>query len=105
MRSEVAAGRFDEALYRLIFRREIALPLLRDRADLSQVIQGAVTAINQRHGNIIRFSDEAFGALLAYSWPGNLQELQGILSMVMSSVEKSVDLKDLPWKIKKSYLS
>lgn len=104
LRAEVAAGRFDENLYRLISRREIALPLLRDRSDFLQVIQRVVTAVNKRYGLSVGLSDEALAALLAYSWPGNLQELLGVLSMAMRLAEGKVLWEALPAKIKKAYI-
>lgn len=104
LRALVAAGLFEESLYRLISRREIALPLLRDRADLSQIIQRVLLAVNHYYGLSIGLSDEVLEKLLAYAWPGNIQELYGILAAVIPSADKVVTLVQLPLKIKKASL-
>ena len=102
LRAAVAAGRFSESLYRLISKREITVPSLRDR-DVADVIQRTLTLVNTRLGRNAALDDEAYALLLAYSWPGNLQELYGVMHAVLAAYNVPLITANLlPDKIKKA---
>jgi DNA-binding NtrC family response regulator len=69
----------------------ISLPPLRDRKeDIPLLVQHFIGKYNHRLGkNIERVDDEALQILLAYSWPGNIRELENLM-------ERSVLFADGP---------
>jgi transcriptional regulator with PAS, ATPase and Fis domain len=72
-------GRFREDLYYRLHVVELLLPPLRDRGrDIIVLAETLLTRISQRLGigTELRFSPEAYEAMLAYRWPGNVRELE-----------------------------
>ena len=59
----------------------IKVPALRDRiADLPLISQAILDKMNQKLGKQIRqLSPESLVEMMAYSWPGNIRELQNLL--------------------------
>lgn len=82
-------GRFRPDLYYRLNVFEIKLPPLRDRIDdLPLLVQHFLThARLELDKSVSTIADEALAALSAYSWPGNIRELQ---SAVKQAVLKSV---------------
>lgn len=81
MEKEVLAGRFrQDLLYRLNVIK-LDLPPLRERLeDLQLLIDYFIGMLNQEKGrDIAGVSEEVMRMLLAYDYPGNVQELQNIL--------------------------
>lgn len=78
---EVAAGRFREDLYYRLHVIPIAMPALRDRGeDVVRIAQGFLREYAVEEGKDLNsFSDGARQALLEYSWPGNVRQLQNII--------------------------
>jgi transcriptional regulator with GAF, ATPase, and Fis domain len=78
---EVAAGRFRADLYyRLnVFPIELA-PLRERREDIEPLLRHFVQRLSKRLGKPIRqVRPEDLAALQAYSWPGNIRELEHVL--------------------------
>ena len=79
--AEVAAGRFREDLYYRLHVVPIAMPPLRERGD--DVLEIAETLLkrfaNEEGKSLSRFSEEVLRRLRAYSWPGNVRQLENVL--------------------------
>ncbi|XYI00294.1 sigma 54-interacting transcriptional regulator [Sorangium sp. So ce1128] len=82
LREEVARGRFREDLYYRISVIEIRLPPLRDRPDdIPAIAQAIVEKLAARQGRpAFRLSRGALRRLATYGWPGNVRQLENVLS-------------------------
>jgi DNA-binding NtrC family response regulator len=89
LQAEVAAGRFREDLYYRLNVIQIRLPPLRERReDIPLLVQHFLGRFNERLGKKVTGVDpDAMAALLAWSWPGNIRELENV-------VERGVLLSD-----------
>jgi DNA-binding NtrC family response regulator len=99
LRSLVQEGRFREDLFYRLGMLEISLPRLADRKeDLALLERFFVEKYTKQYGKKVNgITRRAQACLAAYSWPGNIRELEGVLSLaVMMAQEDVVDLKDLP---------
>jgi transcriptional regulator with GAF, ATPase, and Fis domain len=81
LREEVKAGRFREDLYFRLNVFPIHIPPLRDRRDdIPLLLNYFLRRYNQRHGRAVAgFTTRAVRALLNYSFPGNIRELQNLI--------------------------
>ena len=82
---EVAAGRFRADLYyRLnVFPIELA-PLRERREDIEPLLRHFVQGLSKRLGKPVRLVRPAdLAALQAYSWPGNIRELEHVLEQAI----------------------
>jgi len=81
LEQEVEAGRFREDLYYRLAVVVITLPPLRERGeDIALLAQHFLEQFGreyQRSG--CRISEEAYAALLAYTWPGNVRQLRNVI--------------------------
>lgn len=78
---EVSAGRFREDLLFRLNVVSLVLPPLRDRqGDIPPLVQHCVEKYNRIMNRSVKgVSDEAMQILMAYSFPGNVRELENIL--------------------------
>jgi DNA-binding NtrC family response regulator len=88
----VAEGRFREDLYYRLNVVPIRLAALRDRSeDVPALVAHFLARFNQRLGKSLEgVLPEAMAALQAWSWPGNIRELENVM-------ERAVLLADGPW--------
>jgi transcriptional regulator with PAS, ATPase and Fis domain len=99
LKEEVAAGRFREDLYfrlRVLF---IEIPPLKDRKeDIPLLVDHLVERLSLRTGKRIRGVDaEVMELLMAYSYPGNVRELENILEHAFVMCEEdSIGIRHLP---------
>jgi PAS domain S-box-containing protein len=99
---EVAAGRFREDLFYRLNVIRLALPPLREReGDLSLLIRHFINQFAVANGkNINKISPLAMRALLAYSYPGNIRELENVLQLAVTMAEgETIQLVDLPARL------
>lgn len=106
---QVASGAFREPLYRWLSGGIVAVPPLRERlgdvaALARQMLAGSAAAAGARTGagpgagpsTPLGLADEALLALQRYRWPGNVAELQAVLSraalLSVGGVIRSEDL-------------
>jgi DNA-binding NtrC family response regulator len=95
-------GEFREDLYYRLSVVPILLPPLRDRRDdIPLLAAHFLETLGHRQGAIKQtFSSAAIKALKAYTWPGNVRQLQHVVEqcMVLTPTERidSADLPDLP---------
>ncbi len=87
----VTAGRFRQDLFYRLNVVQIQLPPLRERReDIPALVQHFLARYNQRLGKDVGVRGEDLAKLLAWSWPGNIRELENV-------VERGVLLSDGEW--------
>ncbi|MGB9431582.1 MAG: helix-turn-helix domain-containing protein, partial [Candidatus Acidiferrum sp.] len=99
LRSLIKEGKFREDLYFRLGMIEINLPRLVDRKEDIQLLERfMVEKYSKQYGKKINgITRRAQTCLSAYSWPGNIRELENVLSLaIMMAEENVIDLSDLP---------
>ena len=99
LKKGVAQGSFREDLYFRLNVVQIALPDLMERQeDIPLLIQYFLSRFSQRFAKKISgFDQAARDVLLAYSFPGNVRELQNIIERAVALAEAdTLTLADLP---------
>jgi DNA-binding NtrC family response regulator len=102
LEAEIAAARFRKDLFYRLDVFEIRIPPLRERVeDILPIARAAVASLARGEGRPApELSPALERALLRYSWPGNVQELLGVLQrMLILSPGISLDLAMLPERI------
>jgi transcriptional regulator with PAS, ATPase and Fis domain len=100
----IAAQEFREDLYFRLNVIPILIPPLRDRdGDIERLLNYALDKFNKLLGKrILRFSQEALGALLNYGWPGNVRELENVVEYAVNmEMGEEIKKENLPDKILK----
>jgi len=101
LEAAMAKGKFREDLYYRVKVVHIKIPSLRERAeDIPLLVSHYLKILRRRHGGKKTVSEEAFAALVDYSWPGNIRELFNALEQayVMSASDR-IDGKNLPEEV------
>ncbi|MBP9561114.1 MAG: sigma-54-dependent Fis family transcriptional regulator, partial [Syntrophorhabdaceae bacterium] len=80
--SMVREGKFREDLYFRLSVATIKMPPLRERKDdIPLIVKYLIKKINAEIGNKIKQVEEkAMDRLLTYPWPGNIRELENVLT-------------------------
>jgi transcriptional regulator with PAS, ATPase and Fis domain len=97
-----AAGQFPQELALMLSAMVIELPPLSQRLeDLPLIAQAFVEAENAQAGKQISgFTEEALHCLLAYPWPGGMDELQAVVREAHArAVGWHITLQDLPQRV------
>ena len=77
----VSSGDFDARLYGLLAATVIRICPLRERAeDIPEIAEAMLARLTQPQGIARRFSPAAMTRLREYHWPGNLSQLQTVVS-------------------------
>jgi len=98
----VAAQHFRADLYYRLSVASVRLPPLRERpADIVPLARHFITVYRTRLSlQDVTLSDEAQAALLGYSWPGNIRELENVIHFALivcrDEVIRAEDIKLLP---------
>lgn len=94
--AEVKAGRFRADLYYRLKGIHITLPALRERSDILTL----AVHLLQKHASPCPFlSEAAQRKLIAYSWPGNIRELNGILMQAVFLADgQAIDAEHLAFE-------
>jgi DNA-binding NtrC family response regulator len=95
----IREGKFREDLFYRLGMIEIQLPRLADRKEDLQLLERFMLEryAKQYEKKIHGITRRAQTCLSAYSWPGNIRELENVLSLaVMMAEDAVIDLKDLP---------
>ena len=94
LQAMVREGAFREDLYYRLNVVAISLPPLRERpTDIPLLVKHFLTSIAKRTGGEEKvLADEAVDALMSYSWPGNIRELQNEVERlcIMSGEETAI---------------
>lgn len=94
---EVAEGRFRLDLYYRLNVFPITLPSLRERIeDVPALAQHFLNVFNRKAGKkITGFSEKTMKNMMAYSWPGNIRELEHLIERGVLLARSTV-IEDLP---------
>jgi PAS domain S-box-containing protein len=94
----VEESTFREDLYYRLAVIKIGIPSLRERKeDIHLYISNAVSKIGKRLGKDVSVTPRAIKVLTAYSYPGNIRELENIIELcLVSDEDRIIDLNDLP---------
>ncbi len=96
---EVAEGRFREDLfYRLDVVRVTVPPLRERREDIPLLVDHFLAQFRASLGKNVRgVADDALAKLVAYTWRGNVRELENVIERaVILANEERITLRDLP---------
>ncbi|CAM5480827.1 sigma-54-dependent Fis family transcriptional regulator [Thauera mechernichensis] len=84
----VRAGQFREDLYYRVNGLTAALPPLRERTDLRQLVRRLIDASrNHPEPRAITVDASAMRLLEAYAWPGNIRQLQNVLEVALALLD------------------
>jgi two-component system, NtrC family, response regulator AtoC len=103
LKREIDAGRFRGDLYYRLNVVPIQLPPLRERrTDVPLLVDHFLGIHAQRFKKpTSAFSDEARDALVNYSWPGNIRELENVIERcVLLSDSDVIELGNLPLELR-----
>ncbi|MBI1389319.1 MAG: AAA domain-containing protein [bacterium] len=86
-----AAGEFSEELFFLLNRFTVALPALRRRIeDIPILAREMLARLSRERGEEpIRITEETMKALMEHAWPGNLRELENVLTYALQMAGKN----------------
>ena len=99
LRALIREGRFREDLFYRLGMIEISLPRIVERKeDIHLLERFMVEKYAKQYGKTIQgITRRAQTCLSAYSWPGNIRELENVISLaVMMTDNNVIDLGDLP---------
>jgi two-component system response regulator AtoC len=102
LQQEVDEGRFREDLYYRINVMKIHLPPLRERrGDIPLLVGYFINLFNEKLGKDIEgLSSQAMPLLMAYSWPGNIRELENVIERaILLGKGRWITPADLPQSI------
>lgn len=105
LEEEVKAGRFREDLFYRLNVIRIQMPSLRERKDdIPLLINSFLKKFSEENNkNIKGFDNRSKAALMKYSWPGNIRELENCIesACVLCSGDE-ITISDLPASIRES---
>ncbi len=88
LREMVALGNFREDLYYRLNVVSIEIPPLRERKeDIPLLVLHFLGKINKRYQFSKRFAPTMIDHFLAYSWPGNIRELENVIERMLVMTE------------------
>jgi transcriptional regulator with GAF, ATPase, and Fis domain len=97
LKAEVAAGRFREDLFYRLNVFPITLPKLIERREaILPLAAFFVAKFTQAFGKKISgFTASAKSALMEYTWPGNIRELQNVIERAVILASEEIDIHHL----------
>lgn len=104
LEAQVDEGTFDDELFYRVASLPVTLPPLRERAeDIPALVKDIVhhTANPTFPSNQIEFTDDALQALSAHYWPGNISELNQVISKIVATTEtRVISSRQLPMRLR-----
>jgi DNA-binding NtrC family response regulator len=97
-------GLFKQELFYKLSSSSIYVPPIRERReDISAIVEFFIKKFNEsRNKKIQGVSHDALNALLQYTWPNNIQELENLIErIVVLKNTGSIQISDLPPKIRR----
>lgn len=80
MEQAVKDGSFRQDLYYRLNVFPITIPALRERPeDIEYLVRFFTDVVAREYGCLLRFTEDALRALTAYSWPGNVREMENLI--------------------------
>jgi transcriptional regulator with PAS, ATPase and Fis domain len=101
-------GEFRQDIYYSLAPFQIKLPPIRNRAeDIKTFVQMFLEKYGNLEGKDIIFDDEVTELLTGYSWPGNIRQIEKMISMIVNTQysSKLLTVKDLPELIHEQLMS
>ena len=97
-------GKFHDELFYRVASLPVQVPSLRERAEdiplLAKHFSGKATN-PYFDANLVEFSADAVTILTAYHWPGNLAELNQVVSKIVATVEnRMITAQQLPMRLR-----
>jgi DNA-binding NtrC family response regulator len=105
LKAMIRDGSFREDLYYRLKVVDLHLPPLRERrGDIPELVGHFLRMHNAKQGmNVVNISPRAMEAMMAYSWAGNIRELNNAIERAMLFCDgETIDLPDLPADIVKA---
>lgn len=104
LEAEVAAGRFREDLYYRLCVLPIDIPALRERAeDIYPLVQFFLEKFAAKYGSVKAVTPRALSALMKYSWPGNVRQLENVIErLVLLAEGDEIPYPELPASIREA---
>lgn len=100
LRTMISRGLFREDLYYRLNGITLELPPLAQRTDKERLIRDFLSA-ETSDGRPAAIEMDAFQALLAYTWPGNIRELRNVIRTALAICDGGVvRLRDLPSEVR-----
>lgn len=92
----IAQGKFRKDLYYRLKVLTIYIPPLRERReDIPLLIQHFLHKINrEHHTNVLKIEDRAVQLLIEYDWPGNVREMENLLTLACVLGKEEVILEE-----------
>lgn len=104
LEAQVDEGNFDDELFYRVASLPVALPPLRERAeDIPALVKDIIlrTANPTFPSSQIEFTDDALHALGAHYWPGNISELNQVISKIVATTEtRVISSRQLPMRLR-----
>lgn len=104
LEAESAAGRFHADLFERLNVVRLEVPPLRARRDdIPLLVDHCLARFRETMGNSVRrVSDAALECLIAYSWPGNVQELENVIERAVILTDRdTIECSVLPDALRK----
>ncbi len=100
----VSNGQFREDLFYRLNVFSMSIPPLRERKeDIPLLVQYFMENTSITGKKNLSITDEAMERLMAYSWPGNIRELQNVIERaIIMSEDDYISPKDLPTNIRRA---
>ena len=96
-------GNFNDELFYRVAALPVALPPLRERIeDLPMLVKHFTRGVTNPHFDVslVEFTEDAMVQIRAYRWPGNLAELEQVVSKIVSTTEaRVITSKQLPLRL------
>ena len=97
-------GKFNDELFYRVASLPVHLPPLRERTeDIPLLIKHYIATVANPNfeANLVEFTDDAYAVLSAYHWPGNLTELNQVVSKIAATTEsRIVTSEQLPLRLR-----
>jgi two-component system response regulator AtoC len=92
----IAQGKFRKDLYYRLKVLTIYIPPLRERReDIPLLIRHFLHKINREHQtNVLKIEDRAVQLLMEYEWPGNVREMENLLTLACVLGKEEVILEE-----------
>ncbi len=104
LEEKVDEGEFNDELFYRIATLPVNLPPLREHGeDIPDIVRSRIARVESSGFDTrrIEFTGEALEALTRYGWPGNLAELDQVVSQVVSSAtDRVIGLEALPLRVR-----
>jgi transcriptional regulator with PAS, ATPase and Fis domain len=101
LRRAIAEGRFREDLYYRLRVVPLEIPPIRSRReDIEPLAQYLLARVSSRQGRSVRLSPDTLRAMLQYSWPGNVREIENALEYAVAVGQgQTIRPEDLPIEV------